>query len=70
MYDIYKQFLYGEIELFDRATGELFNVDDFCDENGNLLEVSESTVKLWLSKAENQLIIAKARNGEYDFSHK
>ena len=71
VYDIYKQFLYGEIELFDRATGELFNVEtDFCDENGNLLEVSESTVKLWLSKAENQLIIAKARNGEYDFSHK
>jgi hypothetical protein len=71
VYDIYRQFLYGEIEIFDKATGELFNVEqDFCDEHGNILEVSESTVKLWLNKPENQLVIKKARNGEYDFSHK
>ncbi|MFJ1429520.1 hypothetical protein ACILE2_01780 [Capnocytophaga canimorsus] len=71
VYTIYQQFLHGQKEIFDRSTGELFNVeDDFCDEFGNLIEVSESTVKNWLNKPENQLVIKKARNGDYDFSHK
>lgn len=71
VYDIYQQFLHGQKEIYDRSTGELFSVEnDFCDEYGNLIEVSESTIKNWLNKPENKLIIKKARNGEYDFSHK
>ncbi|MDO5106600.1 hypothetical protein [Capnocytophaga sp.] len=71
VYTIYQQFLHGKKEIFDRSTGELFNVEkDFCDAFGNLIEVSESTVKSWLKKPENQLVIKKARNGDYDFSHK
>lgn len=69
-YDMYLQFLGGAVEVFDYRTGEVFDRNDFYDENRQAMEVSEATIWNYLNKPENQLIIAKFRNGDYDFSHK
>lgn len=69
-YDMYLQFLGGAIEVYDYRTGEIFDRNDFYDENGQAMEISEATIWNYLNKPENQLIIAKFRNGDYDFSHK
>lgn len=69
-YDMYLQFLGGALEVVDYRTGEVFDRNAFYDDNGQPLEVSEATIWNYLNKPENQLIIAKFRNGDYDFSHK
>lgn len=69
-YEMYLQFLGGAIEVYDYHTGEVFDRNDFYDQNGQAMEVSEATIWNYLNKPENQLIIAKFRNEDYDFSHK
>lgn len=68
-HDMYLQFLGGGIEVFDVQTGEVFNRQAFY-KNDAPVELSESTIWNYLSKPENEIIIAKFRNGDYDFSHK
>lgn len=69
-YDMYLQFLGGGVQVYDYSTGEVFRREDFYTENGQLPEVSEATIWNYLNKPQNQLIISKYRNGDYDFSHK
>jgi hypothetical protein len=68
-HDLYMQFLGGAIEVVNIETGELFNKEDFYKDD-QPIEISEATVWNYLKKPQNQLIIAKKRNGAYDFSHK
>lgn len=70
VHDMYLQFLGGAIEVFDVKTGEIFNREEFYDDNDKPLEVSEATIRNYLNKPTNQVIISKYRNGAYDFSHK
>lgn len=69
-HDAYLLFMGGALEVYDLQTGEIFNREDFFNENGQPVEVSESTIWNYINKPENQIIIAKFRNGDYDFSHK
>lgn len=69
-YDMYLQFMGGALEAYDVQTGEIFNREDFYDENGKMVELSESTINNYLNKPVNKIIIEKCRNGAYDFSQK
>ncbi|MGQ1945433.1 hypothetical protein ACT4RS_10435 [Ornithobacterium rhinotracheale] len=69
-HDMYLQFMGGALEAYDAQTGEIFNREDFYDENGQMVELSESTINNYLNKPENKIIIEKCRNGAYDFSQK
>ncbi len=69
-HDVYLQFLGGAQEIFDFETGEVFNRLDFFDKDDQPIELSESTIKYYINKPENQILIAKVRNGDYDFNHK
>lgn len=69
VHDLYLQFMGGALEVFDIASGEVFTREDYY-ENGVAVEVSESTIWNYINKPTNQLIIAKFRNGDYDYSHK
>ncbi len=69
-HDMYLQFMGGALDVYDIQTGEVFNREDFFDDNNQPVEISESTINNYINKPENQIIIAKKRNGDYDFSHK
>lgn len=69
VHDMYLQFLGGAFEVFDIKTGEVFNRDDFYVDD-TPVEISEATVWNYINAPHNKLIIQKARNGAYDFSHK
>lgn len=69
-HDAYLQFMGGGLEVYDLQTGEIFNREDFFDDAHRPVEVSESTIWNYINKPENKIIIAKFRNGDYDFSHK
>ncbi len=69
-HDMYLLFMGGGLDVYDIQTGEIFNREDFFDDNNQPVEVSESTISNYINKPENQIIIAKKRNGNYDFSHK
>lgn len=69
-YDKYLQFMGGALTVYDYQTGEVFNREHFFDENGQIVELAESTIWNYINKPENKIIIAKIRNGDYDFSHK
>lgn len=70
VHDMYLQFLGGAFEVFDIKTGEIFNKLDFYTDDGQPVEISQSTVWNYLKAPHNELIIKKARNGAYSFSHK
>ncbi|MFL0087165.1 hypothetical protein R8G64_13300 [Tenacibaculum maritimum] len=69
VHDMYLQFLGGAFEVFDISTGEVFDRDDFYVDD-KPVEISEGTVWNYINAPHNKLIIAKARNSSYDFSHK
>ncbi|MDO5608889.1 MAG: hypothetical protein Q4G08_10585 [Capnocytophaga sp.] len=69
-HDMYLRFLGGGLEVYDVQTGELFERENFYDDAGRPVELSEATIWNYINKPENQVIIAKFRNGDYDFSQK
>ncbi|MDY3337821.1 hypothetical protein PG279_01350 [Riemerella anatipestifer] len=69
-HDMYLQFMGGALEVYDLQTGELYERENFFDEKGKMVEISESTINNYINKPENQIIIAKFRNGDYDYNHK
>ncbi|MEI3469563.1 MAG: hypothetical protein V8Q76_13175 [Bacteroides intestinalis] len=48
---------FGELEVYDPETGELFNPDDFTDKNGEPLVLSEATISNYLNKPKNRVLI-------------
>ncbi|MBT0549693.1 hypothetical protein [Riemerella anatipestifer] len=69
-HDMYLQFMGGALEVYDLQTGELYERENFFDKKGKMVEISESTINNYINKPENQIIIAKFRNGDYDYNHK
>lgn len=65
----YHDFLRGEIEVVNIKTGEMHARQDFY-KNGKPVELSIQTVFNILNAPENAVVIAKIRNGVYDFNHK
>lgn len=69
VHDLYMQFVYGEIDICDPLTGELFNPDDFCDKSGNPIELSEATITNYMNKPKNKILLGKMRNSGWDFNN-
>jgi len=72
VYDEYIKFMTGQIDIVDLNTGELFNRENFYDENNNPILVSESTVWNYLSNPKNKAAVSKVRSSslEYNSTHR
>lgn len=57
VWEQWKMFLCGELDIFHLDTGELLNPDDFTDKNGEPLVLSESTISNILNQPMNKLRI-------------
>ncbi len=66
--EIYEQFMNGEIELYDRNTGEEFRREDYLDKNGEIVTFSESAVRNRLNQPGEQIRIDRRRLGHKDFN--
>ncbi|MCV9929487.1 hypothetical protein OIU83_17635 [Flavobacterium sp. LS1R49] len=69
VHDLYLQFLGGGIDVVNIKTGELYERKEFF-KNDAPIELSVATIWNYLNAPRNSLVIKKARNGAYDFSHK
>nr|WP_320037151.1 hypothetical protein [uncultured Bacteroides sp.] len=69
VHDLYMQFVYGEIDICDPSTGELFNPDDFCDKEGKPIELSEATITNYLNQPKNKILLGNMRNSPWDFNN-
>jgi len=65
----YLRFISGEIDVANTKTGELFNREDFFDDKGEPISISESTVWNYLNNPANKLIIDSVRLSYHDFNH-
>lgn len=63
----YLQFLGGAIDVADVKTGELFKPEDFYNDAGDPVIVSEATVWNYLRDPKNQVIVDKYREGTMAF---
>lgn len=66
--EIYKDFMAGKIELYDRSTGEEFLPEDYLDKDGNVVEFTEAAVWQKLNQPAQQVKIDKRRLGGKDFN--
>ena len=57
VWEQWKMFLCGELDIFHLDTGELLDPDDFTDKNGEPLVLSESTINNILNQPMNKLRI-------------
>lgn len=69
VHEMYLEFLQGDIEVVNIKTGEIFDRKQFYSHK-KPIEISVSTVWNIINAPRNILVIKKARNGAYDFSHK
>ncbi|MBL7902909.1 MAG: hypothetical protein JNK73_13010 [Bacteroidia bacterium] len=65
---LYLQFIQGQLELVDQKTGELFDPKDFYL-NGKPIEVSETTVRNYLTQPKNAAIVDRARMGAHRYNN-
>ena len=68
VWEQYLEFVGGRIDIADTKTGELFKREDFCDEKGAPIIISESTVWNYLNNPKNKAIIESVRLGYHDFN--
>lgn len=69
VHDDYLKFLGRAIDIVDVATGELFNPDDFYNEDGEPITISEATVWNYLRDPKNQIIVDKYRESALAFNN-
>lgn len=69
VHEMYMQFVCGELDVYDPDTGELYNPDDFTDNNGEPLALSESTIANYLNKPKNRILRAKLHSTGWDFNN-
>lgn len=71
VHDMYLQFLGGAIaNVVDVTTGEIFNREDFMNDKGEPIVVSDSTIWNYLSLPKNRVIISQYRNdAKYNNDH-
>uniref|UniRef100_UPI003216BDF6 hypothetical protein n=1 Tax=uncultured Draconibacterium sp. TaxID=1573823 RepID=UPI003216BDF6 len=62
VHDMYLQFLGGAIQPVDVHTGEIYNAEDFRNNDGTPVVISDSTVWNYLSTPKNRVIISQFRN--------
>ncbi len=67
VYEKYMQFLSGAIDVVDIKTGELFNREDFYEDD-KPITISEATVWNYLNDPKNRVLVDKNRSGALEFS--
>ena len=66
--EIYRDFMAGKIELYDRKTGEEFIPEDYLDKDGNVVEFTESAFWQRIKQPARKVKIDKRRMGGKDFN--
>lgn len=66
-HEMYLQFLAGVITVADIYTGEIYDRNDFYDDKGCPIVISESTVWNILNDPKNRAIVDKVRMGTLDY---
>ena len=66
--ELYREFMSGTTELYDKATGEVYRPQDFLH-NGKAEELSESTVWNYLKDVVDNTAIYSDRNGHFDYQN-
>lgn len=69
VHQMYLMFLYGELDVYDLTTGELFDYTEFRDKNDQPITLSETTINNYLNKPKNQLRIRHAQESYTTFMH-
>lgn len=69
VHEMYMSFVCGELDVYDLSTGEIYNLDDFTDKNGDPKELSESTIRNVLNKPSNKLLVEHALSSYTTFMH-
>jgi len=67
VHELYLQFLAGDISVFDINGGGLYEREDFCDESGNPIILSEPTIWNYINDPKNRAIVDKLRNGAQEY---
>lgn len=67
--EMYNQFVTGELEVYDPATGEVFNPEDFRDKDGNPVVLSKSTIANYLNNPMTKALLAKEHMTQWDFNN-
>jgi hypothetical protein len=71
VHNYYMRFLAGSIEIIDGETGELYDRNDFYDENkGTYISISRATVWNVLNNPANEVIIDRMRSSRIDHDTK
>jgi hypothetical protein len=71
VYDDYLQFLAGSLQIVDKATGLIYDREDFFDQKrGTYIIISRSTVWNIINNPANAMIINKFRNNRIDYETK
>jgi hypothetical protein len=68
VHDLYLSFLAGNISVADTETGEIFDRNDFFNEDGTPITLSEATIWNYLRRADNDVSLSKVRNSSLEFS--
>jgi len=64
----YDAFIYGQIQVYDHKTGEVFNPQDYY-RNGRPISLSESTIKNYLMAPGNRMLTAVERLGRFTYNN-
>jgi len=71
VYEDYLRFLAGDITIVDMETGELFNRQDFYDQDkGRYITVSEATCRNYINNPKNRAIIERIRSTYHRYQSK
>ena len=57
VWDMYNQFVTGQLEVFDPQTGEIFDPKQFIDKEGNPIKLSKSTINNYLNQPKVKALI-------------
>lgn len=61
VYDMYRLFIDGKIEVFDKKSGELFERSTFM-KNGQPIEISEATIWNIINRPDHRILVDEIRN--------
>ena len=68
-WEMYNQFVCGELDVYDPTTGELFDPEKFCDKNGEPITLSEATVNNYLNTPRARALINSRLKSWSTFMH-
>jgi hypothetical protein len=69
VHDMYLQFLGGTLEVVDYDSGEIFDRNDFFDDKGVPVFISESTIWNYINNPKNRVIVDRGRSTGYEFNN-